>query len=280
MPELPEVETVKRGIAPILEGNTLTKIITRRDKIRIAIPQDFISRCEGQEILQVVRKAKYLLLYLGSGDVIICHLGMSGRISLTSAKARKEPDIYEKHDHVIFETDKGDLVIYNDPRRFGIMTICHENDLETHRFFKDMGSEPLGNEFNGSSLYAKLKSKKTTLKTALLDQRVVVGMGNIYVCEALFDTGIAPERRACDLGQNKCEELVRNIREILERAIKAGGSTLKDYAQVDGELGYFQHSFKVYGREGEQCATKGCSAPIERITQSGRSTFYCPRCQN
>lgn len=293
MPELPEVETVKRGIAPLLEGRKIVRVVKRRPDLRIAFPDDFETRIEGRLVEKVDRRAKYLLIYLaGTGpdrNVLICHLGMSGKINLKAARDRKAPksndpesyapESYEKHDHVIFETDRGDLIIYNDPRRFGLMTLCPEKDLDQHRFFKAMGPEPLGNGFDGPFLRKRLENKKTPIKSALLDQRVVVGLGNIYVCEALFEAGISPFCTGAEMAEEACEKLVPIIRDVLRRAIEAGGSTLKDYARVDGELGYFQHQFKVYGREGESCIKEDCTGVIERQAQSGRSTFYCPHCQ-
>jgi formamidopyrimidine-DNA glycosylase len=205
---------------------------------------------------------------------------MSGKMTLVAAKDRKAPDIFEKHDHIILETDAHDLVIYNDPRRFGLMTLCGTDELDQHPLFKHMGPEPLGNEFNAEYLMGQMKKRRSPIKTILLDQRVVVGLGNIYVCEALFLAGISPEKKGHDLGQDEGEKLVPIIRDVLLRAIDAGGSTLKDYARVDGELGYFQHEFKVYGREGEACPNEACEGEIRRIIISNRSTFYCPSCQD
>jgi len=283
MPELPEVETVKRGITPLLEGQHIVRVIKRREGLRIPFPENFEKRIEGARVDRVARRAKYLLIYLcrsgAAPEILICHLGMSGKIDLKAAKNRTSPEEYEKHDHVIFETGRGDLLIYNDPRRFGLMDICGAAEIEEHRFFKNMGPEPLGNEFDDISLSKSLTHKKTPIKSALLDQRVVVGLGNIYVCEALFEAGLSPFQSAHEVAGAGAEKLVPLIREILRRAIAAGGSTLKDYAQVDGELGYFQHQFKVYGREGEDCVREGCNARIERAVQGGRSTFYCPHCQ-
>lgn len=278
MPELPEVETVRRGISPLLEGRRIIRVTKRRDTLRIPIPDDFVSRIEGRLVEKVIRRAKYLLIHLEGDDIIICHLGMSGRITLI-ASADRDDSPYQKHDHVIFETDRGDLLIYNDPRRFGLMTLCRASDIDQHRFFKDMGPEPLGNAFNEESLAAKIAGRKSPIKNLLLDQRVVVGLGNIYVCEALFLSKISPEKKGNALRPKEIAKLVPLIRDVLTRAIEAGGSTLKDYARVDGELGYFQHSFAVYGREGEDCPTEDCTDQIARLVQSGRSTFYCPRCQ-
>ena len=280
MPELPEVETVKRGIIPLLEGRRILQVIQRRDSLRIPLPDNFAGRLKGRKIEQITRRAKYLLLYLDGNETLICHLGMSGKMTLVAAKHRKTPDEFAKHDHIILESDRHDLVIYNDPRRFGLMTLCATDQLDQHPLFCKMGPEPLGNEFNASYLLEKIKNRRSVIKTIFLDQRVVVGLGNIYVCEALFVAGLSPLKKACDLGADDCEKIIPIIRDILTRAIAAGGSTLKDYARVDGELGYFQHNFKVYGREGETCRNKNCSTKIERIIQSNRSTFYCPACQD
>jgi len=276
MPELPEVETVRRGLTPLLEGQQIVRVQQNRDKIRIPIPKDFVSRVEGQKVTHTERRAKYIRVYLDSGDVMIIHLGMSGRIKLIAAG---NPADVEKHDHVIWETARGDMIIYNDPRRFGIITICAEDELADHDLFCKMGPEPLGNEFHADYLAEKFQGRKVPVKNLLLDQRIVVGLGNIYVCEALFYAGISPMEQGGNVPREKIDILVPIIRDVLDKAIAAGGSTLKDYAQVDGELGYFQHQFATYGREGELCQTKGCQSLIERITQSGRSTFYCPTCQ-
>lgn len=275
MPELPEVETTKRGLSPVLEGKRITKVHQRRDNIRIPIPADFVKRIEGHVIKSIVRRAKYLQMFLNTGDAIICHLGMSGKFVIRE----KDDTPFAKHDHVIFETEDGILAIYNDPRRFGIMTICYENELESHKLFKDMAAEPLGNEFNGAYLFDKIKSSTSTIKALLLNQKVVVGLGNIYVCEALNMAKISPLRKGKELSEQDTETLVPLIRDILNRAIEAGGSSLKDFAGADGDLGYFQHQFKAYGREGEQCQNDGCEGNIDRINQGGRSTFYCPTCQ-
>lgn len=275
MPELPEVETTKRGLAPILEGKRITKVHQRRDNIRIPIPKDFVKRIEGKKLKSIVRRAKYLQMFLESGDVIICHLGMSGKFMI---KAKDETP-FAKHDHVIFETEDNMVAIYNDPRRFGVMTICNEEDLEGHKLFKDMAAEPLGNEFNGEYLHDKIKKSNSAIKALLLNQKVVVGLGNIYVCEALNMAKISPHRKGIKIKPKETERLVPLIRDILTRAIEAGGSTLKDFAGADGDLGYFQHQFLAYGCEGEKCHNDGCGGTIERINQGGRSTFYCPKCQ-
>lgn len=279
MPELPEVETVKRGIIPLLEGRRLFQVIQRRDNLRIPLPDNFAGRLRGRKVEQITRRAKYLLLHLDQNQILICHLGMSGKMTLQASEDRSTPDIFDKHDHIILETDRHDLVIYNDPRRFGLMTLCHQDELEQHPLFCNMGPEPLGNEFNGQYLYERIKNRRSPIKTILLDQRVVVGLGNIYVCEALFQAAISPIKKAADLSRADVDKIVPIIRQILTEAIAAGGSTLKDYARVDGELGYFQHHFNVYGREGETCPNSGCRRKIARLIQSNRSTFHCPACQ-
>ncbi len=280
MPELPEVETVKNGIIPLLEGRRLFRVIQRRDSLRIPLPENFAERLTSRKVERITRRAKYLLLHLDGGEILICHLGMSGKMTLKAAKDRDTPDEFEKHDHIILETDAHDLVIFNDPRRFGLMTLCRAEELDQHSLFRHMGPEPLGNEFNAEYLLGKMGKSRSPIKTILLNQRVVVGLGNIYVCEALFLAGISPEKKAQNLGADEVEKLVPIIRDVLLRAIKAGGSSLKDYARVDGELGYFQHEFKVYGREGEICINPSCEDKIARIIQSNRSTFYCPSCQD
>lgn len=280
MPELPEVETVKNGIIPLLEGRRLFRVIQRRDKLRIPLPDNFAERLTGRKIERISRRAKYLLLYLEGQEILICHLGMSGKMTLIAAKDRTVPDKFEKHDHIILETDAHDLVIYNDPRRFGLMTLCPTDELDQHPLFRHMGPEPLGNEFNAQYLLSKMEKSRSPVKTVLLNQRVVVGLGNIYVCEALFLAGISPEKKANNLGLDEVENLVPIIRDVLLRAIEVGGSSLKDYARLDGELGYFQHEFKVYGREGELCKNEACEDKIQRIIIANRSTFYCPSCQD
>ena len=275
MPELPEVETTKRGLAPVLEGKKIVKVHQRRDNIRIPIPGDFVERITDNKLVHIKRRAKYLQMFLDSGDVIICHLGMSGKYVIRE----KDDTPFAKHDHVIFETEDNMLAIYNDPRRFGVMTICHEDELENHKLFRDMATEPLGNEFNGQYLFDKIKKSGSAIKALLLNQKVVVGLGNIYVCEALNKAKISPLSKGSDLSQDDTEKLVPLIREILTRAIEAGGSTLKDFAGATGDLGYFQHQFVAYGQEGELCSNQDCGGTIDRINQGGRSTFYCPRCQ-
>ena len=289
MPELPEVETVRRGLAPAFEGHALKGLTVRRRDLRVAFPEHFAERMRGRHMLRLRRRAKYLLLDLDHNETLVMHLGMSGRFTIHGAHAsrpgrfhNKAPDDGSgegKHDHVVFETDEGTRVVYTDHRRFGLMLLVPTADVEKKlQAAGDLGPEPLDDAFTPALLSEALKGKKTPIKAALLDQRVVAGLGNIYVCEALFRSGIAPKRLAKTVAGARCEKLVPAIKAVLKEAIKAGGSTLRDYAGADGELGYFQHHFLVYDREGEPCPN-ACGGTIKRIVQSGRSTFYCPKCQ-
>ena len=286
MPELPEVETVRRGLAPVLDGARLARVEARRPDLRFALPDGFVQRLTGARIGTMSRRAKYLLAPLDRGDVLVMHLGMSGRFEIASAKARQRPGEFhyapaadEKHAHVVFHTEHGETVTYFDPRRFGYMDLIPAEALADHPWFKGLGPEPLGEEFNAAHLKAAFAGRKQSVKATLLDQRVVAGLGNIYVCEALFSAGISPERAAGSLKPKDLAKLVEAIRRVLAEAIEAGGSTLRDYAAADGALGYFQHRFKVYGREGEPCLKPGCGGTVARIVQGGRSTFFCPVCQ-
>lgn len=276
MPELPEVETVMRGLAPVLTGAQIVSLDQRRADLRIPFPDNFAVRLTGRKIISLQRRAKYILIMLDDANILVIHLGMSGRLSLINATEDYSP---AKHDHLIITLKNGVRLVYHDPRRFGMIFIVAEQDLPTHPAFRHLGPEPLGNDFSAPVLAARLKSKKTTIKQALLDQQVVVGIGNIYACEALYQSGINPACPAHLLKANKIELLVQAIRDVLTRAIAAGGSTLKDYRHADGALGYFQHSFTVYGREKQPCPNCDCdreaTGGIKRIVQSGRSTFYC-----
>jgi formamidopyrimidine-DNA glycosylase len=272
MPELPEVETVKRGLAPFMEGKILRRFETRRAGLRYPFPQG-LARLEGQQIIRLSRRAKYLLIECET-ETLVAHLGMSGSFRIEEKEtlghfhhARARNPI---HDHVVLHFDAGQ-VIYNDPRRFGFMDFLNE---ET---FKNTGVEPLGNEFNAQMLFSGLQQRKTPLKTALLDQNLVAGLGNIYVCEALFLAKISPLRASHNVTLHEVENLTIAIKQVLERAIQAGGSSLQDHAQVSGDLGYFQHSFRVYEQTGAPCHT--CALPIQRLKQAGRSTFFCEGCQ-
>ena len=285
MPELPEVETVCRGLRPVLEGRRLSRVVQRRPDLRFPFPPDLTKRLEGRRIARIARRAKYILMHVESAEaeeeVLLCHLGMSGRMTLCSAPF--EP--FEKHDHLVLETEEGGQVRFNDARRFGFVDLFSASAMDQHPMLKDLGPEPLGNAFNGPTLAAALKGKRTPIKAALLDQRVVAGLGNIYVCEALFDARLSPRRQAYTVQGARAERLAAAVRAVLLRAIEAGGSSLRDYVQASGELGYFQHQWSVYGREGERCPRCGAegtaktSCRIERIVQSGRSTFYCGRTQ-
>ncbi len=275
MPELPEVETVARGLEQALKGQRFTKVQTMRPDLRFPFPENFAERLMGKTITDISRRAKYALIYLEDNTVIICHLGMSGSFRIY----KEEPGAPGKHDHVLFETDGGVWVRYHDPRRFGFILLTTRDELPHHPTFKDMGPEPLGNSFNGPELAARLEGRKGPIKTALLDQKVVAGVGNIYACEALFRSGISPKRQAGTIKGARAERLVTAVRNVLEEAIESGGSTLRNYSHTDGELGYFQHRFQVYGHEGDPCVNEGCDAKIKRLVQSGRSTFYCSSCQ-
>lgn len=289
MPELPEVETVRRGLQPVMEGATIEQAEVRRADLRFPFQPDFVPRLTGQRIMGLGRRAKYLLADLASGDVLIMHLGMSGSFRVSGGEPlgvfhhpRNED---RAHDHVVFHMSGGVRVTFNDPRRFGSMKIVARAQLGDEPQIKALGPEPLGNEFDAAMLAAACAGKATSLKAALLDQRVVAGLGNIYVCEALFRAGLHPEAEAGTIAtptgrpRESAHELARIIREVLEEAVAAGGSTLRDFAHADGSLGYFQHRFKVYDREGEPCVTPGCGKPVQRLVQSGRSTFYCESCQ-
>ncbi len=280
MPELPEVETVMRGLLPVMVGNKIRTVKLHRKDLRIPFPLKMQEKLKNIEITALTRRAKYILVHFKDGKILAIHLGMSGRVLIVPPEDKYD---LQKHDHMVIGFHDGAKVIYNDPRRFGMIFILNDDELETHKAFAHLGPEPLGNNFSSSYLKETLKNKKTSIKQALLDQRVVVGVGNIYACEALFMAGISPEMIAGDLKGKKAQLLVECIRDVLTRAIEAGGSTLKDFAHADGELGYFQHSFSVYNREKQAC--QGCNCDIDktggvqRITQSGRSTFYCPKKQ-
>lgn len=276
MPELPEVETVCRGLAPHMEGARFTSVILRRKDLRFPFPRAFAKRLEGARIEAMHRRAKYILVTLSSGETLIMHLGMSGSYRIDEPY---QPETSGKHEHVRFIMSNGHEIGYTDPRRFGFMDLARTATLSEYKFFAKMGIEPLGNELSGETLSELFAGKKAPIKAALLDQSLVAGLGNIYVCEALFRSGISPKRLAKTVAGKRAERLAPVIRDVLQEAVAAGGSTLKDHAQVDGELGYFQHRFQVYGREGEPCVTKTCEALVKRLVQSGRSTFYCSNCQ-
>ncbi|TPP09605.1 bifunctional DNA-formamidopyrimidine glycosylase/DNA-(apurinic or apyrimidinic site) lyase [Rhizobium glycinendophyticum] len=295
MPELPEVETVRRGLAPTMEGTRIERLELRRPDLRFPLPRDFAARVEGRRIAALSRRAKYLLIDLEDGATIIAHLGMSGSFRIEEGEAADTPGVFhherskdEKHDHVLFHLDRAEgpaRVIYNDPRRFGFMDLVDRADLDDYPAFRDLGPEPVGNMLSANYLASRFADRSQPLKSALLDQKVIAGLGNIYVCEALWRSHLSPTRKVSTLvtktGKPKQELtlLASSIREVIADAIEAGGSSLRDHIQTDGTLGYFQHFFRAYDREGRDCLTEGCGGTVERIVQSGRSTFYCRRCQ-
>jgi formamidopyrimidine-DNA glycosylase len=284
MPEMPEVETVRRGLSPILVGAQIVRVELRRKDLRFPFPADFARRLEGRRIDALNRRAKYLIAALDDGAALIAHLGMSGSFRIETGEPigdfvhpkGKKPE----HDHVVLHLDRA-RVIYNDPRRFGFMDLAALDGQESHKFFAGMGVEPLSNAFDAEILAELFRDRRTPLKAALLDQKLIAGLGNIYVCEALHRAGLSPERAAGDVAAApaKAERLARAIRDVLNEAVAAGGSSLRDHRQADGSLGYFQHNFRVYDREGAPCVTPKCRGVIARLTQSGRSTFFCPACQ-
>jgi len=282
MPELPEVETVRRGLAPVMEGAVILRARVNRPDLRWPFPRDMAARLTGARVLALRRRSKYLLADLSSGETLLVHLGMSGRMLVSGAPLGRFVHAHpapEKHDHVILDMESGARITFNDPRRFGAMDLMPTADTQVHPLLARLGPEPLGNGFHEGHLAAALAGRRMPVKAALLDQRIVAGLGNIYVCEALYRARISPRRLAGNLGPRRIARLVPSIRGVLRDAIEAGGSSLRDYRQADGELGYFQHAFDVYGREGAPCRTPGCGARIARIVQSARSSFYCARCQ-
>ncbi len=280
MPELPEVETVRSGMEQALKGLTIARVDPRRAGLRIPFPQGLAQALEGRQVVHFGRRAKYILMRLEGGQTVILHLGMSGRILLL---APGQDYTLQKHDHLIIDFKGGARMVFADPRRFGMVMLARDDALEALPSFANLGPEPLDNRFSGPVLHDKLKNKKTVMKAALMDQRVVAGLGNIYVCEALFYAGIHPERVAATVSAGEAERLVQAIRRVLNDAIAAGGSTLKDHRKVNGDLGYFQHQFAVYDRAGKACPDCACDVSkvggVEKITQSGRSTYFCPRKQ-
>jgi formamidopyrimidine-DNA glycosylase len=300
MPELPEVETVRRGLQPVMEGFRIVKMEVRRKDLRFPFQRDFAARLTGRTVTGLGRRAKYLMADLDSADVLVMHLGMSGSFRVLKDDERHPPGKFHHlrsedraHDHVVFQMSSGAAVVFNDPRRFGYMKIIARDAVEEEPLLSGLGPEPLGNEFDAGMLARSCVNKKTSLKAALLDQRVVAGLGNIYVCEALYRSHLSPRRLAATLATkalprkgvaggeptDHARRLVGAIQAVLNQAIKAGGSSLRDHRQTSGELGYFQHAFQVYDREGEKCQTQGCGGTVKRFTQNGRSTFWCPQCQ-
>lgn len=285
MPELPEVETVRRGLAPHLEGARLSRVEQRRPDLRFPLPQNFAQRLTGAAVVKLVRRAKYLLASLDTGETLVIHLGMTGRFAVEApdperpGRFRHEAGEDPKHTHIVFETEEGARLAFNDARRFGFMDLIPTRDIEVHPWFAGMGPEPLGPDFDDKTLAAAFAGRRQNVKVTLLDQKVVAGLGNIYVCEALHRARIDPERPAGQVEPKALARLAPAIKAVLEEAIRAGGSTLRDYRHTDGELGYFQHDFRVYDREDDPCPSAACPGAIRRIVQGGRSTFFCPACQ-
>jgi len=292
LPELPEVETVRRGLAPAMENARLERVVARRPDLRFPLPERFAERLGGRTVTGLGRRAKYLLADLDDGMVLVMHLGMSGSFRVSQPGEAALPGDFHHprskiaaHDHVEFVLSGGATVTYNDPRRFGFMLLVPRAGIATHPMFAGLGAEPVGNAFDAAYLAARLAGRTMPLKAALLDQRIVAGLGNIYVCEALHRARLSPLRAAGTLAtpagrpNMRAVRLVEAIRAVIGEAIEAGGSSLRDHVRADGSLGYFQHAFRVYDREGAPCPTPGCRGIVTRIVQSGRSTFLCPRCQ-
>ncbi|MEM6727331.1 MAG: bifunctional DNA-formamidopyrimidine glycosylase/DNA-(apurinic or apyrimidinic site) lyase [Pseudomonadota bacterium] len=282
MPELPEVETVRRGLAPILEGQVIARAEVNRPDLRWPLPARMAARLSGARVMQLRRRSKYILADLSTGETLLIHLGMSGRMLISGTEvggfyhAHPAP---AAHDHVVLHMARGARVTFNDARRFGHMDLWETEKIESHWLIEKLGPEPLGNAFDGTYLAGRLRGRNTPIKSALLDQHVVAGLGNIYVCEVLHRARLSPRRKAGNLSAARAGTLVPIIRDVLSEAIEAGGSSLRDYRQADGELGYFQHTFRVYDREGAPCMREDCGGTVKRIVQSGRSSFYCGRCQ-
>jgi formamidopyrimidine-DNA glycosylase len=286
LPELPEVETVRRGLEPTLSGARLSRVRANRPDLRFPLPEGFVQRLTGARILRLERRAKYLLAPLDRGDTLVMHLGMSGRFEVATPEGTRRPGDFareikpdDKHAHVVFETDAGAVVTYYDPRRFGFMDLIATDQVQTHPWFATLGPEPLSEAFDAATLIKAFAGRKPGPKTLLLDQKTVAGLGNIYVCEALHRAGISPFKPAGLISGQRLVPLTQVIKAVLAEAVEVGGSTLKDFAAADGALGYFQHRFRVYGREDQPCPTPGCKGVIAREVQAGRSTFFCPLCQ-
>jgi formamidopyrimidine-DNA glycosylase len=289
LPELPEVETVMTGLKPAFEGHRFTHVETRRKDLRIPFPKDFAKRLTGRRVVRMWRRAKYILADLDNGETLVIHLGMSGSMAVyATGEGRKLGQFYYerapdgagkgKHDHVVFDTDAPARVVFSDHRRFGLVTLAATDGIEEHKLFRGIGIEPLSDDLDAAFLAGVLKGRKTSIKAALLDQRLIAGLGNIYVCEALWRAKVSPRRRAGRVKPAEIALLVTAIKEVLREAVKAGGSSLRDHKRTDGELGYFQHHFAVYDRANKLCKRKD-GGSVRRIVQSGRSSFYCPVCQ-
>lgn len=282
MPELPEVETVMRGLMPSMEGAVIAKAQINRPDLRWPFPDRMSERLTGQRVERLRRRSKYILADLASGETLLIHLGMSGRMLVSGDPlgqfVHDHPQA-EKHDHVVLDMDNGARITFNDPRRFGAMDLLNTATAEDSKLLSVLGPEPLGNQFSEDYLTAAFKGKNTPVKSALLDQGIIAGLGNIYVCETLYRAGISPKRKAGQIAGRKVASLVPIVRDVLSDAIEAGGSSLKDFRSAGGELGYFQHRFDVYDREGAPCKRDDCDGTVARIVQSGRSSFYCPQCQ-
>ncbi len=282
MPELPEVETVMRGLQPAMEGAVIARAEVNRPDLRWPFPERMAERLTGARVTAMRRRSKYILADLDRGETLLIHLGMSGRMTVSGDPLGQfvhDHPARQKHDHVVFDMENGARITFNDPRRFGAMDLLETARADEHKLISALGPEPLGNDFHEDHLIAAFAGKKTPVKSALLDQGIIAGLGNIYVCEALFRAGVSPRRHAGQIAAHRVGAMVPIIREVLQDAIAAGGSSLKDFRQADGKLGYFQHSFDVYAREGEPCRREGCGGTIRRIVQSGRSSFYCGKCQ-
>lgn len=282
MPELPEVETVRRGLQPAMEGAVIAYAQVNRPDLRWPFPARMAERLTGQRVLRLGRRSKYILADLASGETLLIHLGMSGRMLVSGDPLGRFHHAHpapQKHDHVVFDMNNGARIAFNDARRFGAMDLWPTARIEAHKLLAKLGPEPQGNRFDASYLAHRLSGRRSPIKTALLDQAVVAGLGNIYVCEALHRAGVRPDRPATDLSETEIARLVPVIRNVISEAIEAGGSSLRDHRQTDGDLGYFQHSFRVYDREGAPCLREECDGVIARIVQAGRSTYHCPCCQ-
>jgi len=275
MPELPEVETIRRGLSKAMTGQLINEVIVRRTDLRRPLPDGFVETVRGKNIVTIGRRAKYLLMRLENDVVVLIHLGMSGRMVIELGTDPQIPN--RKHEHIVFVLENDNIIRFSDPRRFGLMELSHAKNLSSHQLLKDIGPEPLSIEFNGLTLANRLQGRKTPIKSVLLDQRVVAGLGNIYVCEGLFMAGLSPMRSANTITLKQASILVKKTKQLLLDAIESGGSTLKDHVSATGEMGYFQHIFRVYGRAGHPCPI--CEEPVRRIVQAGRSTFFCSECQ-